>query len=223
MRHPCGVAFFVGRTGQVPHGGISRAVIRGMRVFPAFLLLLSLTFAVSAEPRNPFDATTPAPQAGAPPSIPKLPDVRPGPYLPLPPDTRPEGIPAPAPVPALPAPQEPTPAASLDSAAPAPGAFPTRESLEAARRRCRVSFAEKPAVLRARAQGERLQVVLRIEGASCVQALQSDQPWVDVDREGAVVSVTVAPNDTDEVRHARIFIANVGTSLSVELEQEAGR
>lgn len=180
-----------------------------MRILLTLVLLLALAPARAAGERNPFVAP------GAPAAAPRLPDIRPGPYLP-----------APALAPALPPPSPsaapPAPSAAPDAgAAPAGtgGAFLSREDIEAARQRCRVSL-DSSETFRAGAAGAHWRIELRVEGGpGCVKALQSSAEWLRADLEGTRLVLQAAPN-AGTARSATVFIANVGTSLSLHIEQD---
>ncbi len=191
-----------------------------MRTILLIALLLGLGTAQAQGERNPFlgQRTLEKTPEKAPAAALRLPDVRPGPYLPPPPDA------SQAPRGALP----PAPAANpreVETATPAsatPGAFLSRESIEAARQRCRVDL-ETRSPLRVAATGGPAQASLKIEGGpGCVKALQSDASWVRADLEGTRVALQIDANP-GAARRATLYIANVGVSLSLQVEQDAAR
>lgn len=186
-----------------------------MRILLCLTLLLGLATARAQGERNPFAAQRAPDGAPAHVTAPRLPDVRPGPYLPPPP-------PLPTPPSATPPSRSPSSEGNTGgSAVPAkPGAFLSRENIEAARQRCRVGL-ESHAPLRVPATGAQLRVALKIDGGpGCVKALQSDAAWLHADLDETRVVVRALANP-GPARRARVFIANVGTSLSLQVEQDA--
>jgi hypothetical protein len=189
-----------------------------MRILLCLTLLLGLATARAQGERNPF--APPRAPDGAPAHVtaPRLPDVRPGPYLPPPPSL-------PPPLSATPQSRSPSSEGNTGgSAVPAvpakPGAFLSRENIEAARQRCRVGL-ESHAPLHVPATGAQLRVALKIDGGpGCVKALQSDAVWLHADLDETRVVVRALANP-GPARRARVFIANVGTSLSLQVEQDA--
>jgi hypothetical protein len=182
-----------------------------MRTLLCLTLLLCLATARAQGERNPFVAPRTPDSTSVRTPAPRLPDVRPGPYLPPPPPSL-----------ATPLPRPPSSEDSAGApAAPAKsGAFLSRENIEAARQRCRVSL-ESHAPLRVPAAGAQLRVTLKIEGGpGCVKALQSDAVWLRADLDETRVVVQALAN-SGPARRARVFIANVGTSLSLQVEQDA--